>query len=244
MPLIHRRTFVLPASDIDVAGRVTAGALFRAMQDAASANAVELGFGYEHLDPLGIFWVLSWVKLAVDRHPGMGDEVTIETWPKGPHKLFSLRDFTFEDARGIFARATTAWLLVDRRSKRIRPRESLPWELPRMPERAALNDLPDKPATDGPWAPILEHRIRYSDVDVNAHTNNTRYVDLACDAFDIDWHRAHDVASMTLRYLSETKSGDALVIHRRDGDATEVKGTAGEAVVFHARFEWRERVTG
>jgi acyl-ACP thioesterase len=249
MNVIHRSTFELPASDIDAANRVKPSALFRYMQDGASSNAAQLGCGYAQMEPLGIFWVLSWARLVCDRSPAHGDTITVETWPKGVHKLYSLRDFFFEDAEGRhFARATTAWVILNRDSRRIMTREALPARFTDFPDRVALPDLPDKLPLDGVWTPVAERSILYSDIDVNGHVNNTRYVDFLCDAFPLERHLRQRIAAFTIRYHAETKQDETLVLEiREEGDpaapslmkAVKADGT----LVFHARVEWERPVT-
>lgn len=247
MTFILRNTFPLPASDIDTANRVKLAALFRYMQDGASSNAADLGCGFAQMESLGIYWVLSWARTVCDRYPAHGDTITVETWPKGVHKLFSLRDFFFEDSEGRrVARATTAWVILNRETRRVMTRAALPVQFTDFPDRVALTDLPEKLPLDGAWTSVEERSILYSDIDVNGHVNNARYVDFLCDAFPVERHLREHIAALTIRYHAETRQGETLTVQlREEADPAApsiVRAVKGDGtLVVHAKVEWKKQ---
>jgi acyl-ACP thioesterase len=61
---------------------------------------------------------------------------------------------------------------------------------------------------------LAERRLmHYSDTDINAHVNNTRYADFACDAIRADLLPEDTfVASMQLGYNAECHPGEVISI--------------------------------
>ena len=73
--------------DAGMNGRMTFGALARYFQEAAWHSAESLGFGYQDALSLNQFWVLVRQYIRMQRFPGWGDRITVETWPRGVDKL-------------------------------------------------------------------------------------------------------------------------------------------------------------
>ena len=110
----HVETFRMRTYDLDAAGRVGLGAMCRYLQEAASNHAAALDVALERLGPLGLAWVLGRLHLRLERVPLWGEEIRVETWPSGRDALRATRDFLLLTESGeVFARATTAWSLVD-----------------------------------------------------------------------------------------------------------------------------------
>ena len=51
------------AFDVDANNRLKVSTIFDYFQDAASNDAERRNFGYEVFIPMGLFWVLSWMKI-------------------------------------------------------------------------------------------------------------------------------------------------------------------------------------
>ena len=232
------------AHETDFNNRLKVSALFNHMQDAASAHAEALGVGFDDLDRAGCFWVLSWVGMELDALPPMQTAFTIQTWPKGPHRLYSLRDFRFQTEDGKpFGRVTTAWLLLDNRTLRPLPLKRLPLDITYRSQESALDRLPEKPVPLDRIDSSVSRPIGYSDLDINRHMNNARYVEALMDAIPLERHEAGWVNSLTLHYQAEAKPGDVLNIETQlggDGDPDRVRGRMTDGTVcFSAEVLWR-----
>ena len=46
-------------------------------------------------------------------------------------------------------------------------------------------------------------RVRYSEVDINGHLTNTRYIDWVCDLAGEDFHRDHPLRQLRIDYRAE-----------------------------------------
>ena len=106
--------------------------LFDFMQDAAALHADELGCGLDFLHRNRMLWVLSRIRVAIDRMPEIGETLRVLTYPTGTERLFALRQFTITDANGgALARATSCWLVLKAESYHpLRPESALERPLP------------------------------------------------------------------------------------------------------------------
>jgi hypothetical protein len=93
-------------------------------------------------------------------------------------------------------------------------------------------------------APLQMRRtVRYSDLDVNGHMNNCRYMDWVSDTLPGTFHASHRVSEFTVNYLSEARESEELRLQFQlsDGpclgvDALRNEGaSAGHERVFSAR---------
>jgi acyl-ACP thioesterase len=212
----------------DRSGVLKPQALLNYFEEAAQQHARELGFGYEDILRENRFWILSRLKVRIHRPPVWGDAITVETWPKSVHRLFALRDFNLyldspanrsvTDGNGAepIVQATSAWLLMDGNSERpLRPEKYLP-EGP-LRENAAYNAISDPPdkiaALEDRERRISDQvRVRFSDVDVNDHVNNSVYLRWLDDAIRTERHDLQ-LAAVELNFLKEASAGMDLRIH-------------------------------
>lgn len=51
--------------------------------------------------------------------------------------------------------------------------------------------------------------------------NNTRYVERICDAFDLDYYRAHQIAWMQVNYDKEVRYGEELAIYKKQTEGQD-----------------------
>lgn len=208
--------FTVTSNDMAPNGQLSLTALMKYFQEAAHQHANNLGVGFHQLKAQNIFWVLSSIHIEVDELPAFDEPFSVETWPRGSRRLFSIRDFLVHYNGQVVARATSSWLMVNLTSKRpVRP-ESLLAGIEFLPEKAAYEQ---EPAMDviSTSPELLESRVvRFSDLDINRHVNNTRYVEWIFDAVHLTHLKNFRVSSLTVQFSSEFKEGESADILLRD----------------------------
>lgn len=196
-------------------GKLNLYSLFNYMQDIASDHAIKLGFGRDDLMRDNRFWVLSRIYAVINEWPSWEDSVILKTWPNGTDKLFALRNFEarFPDGRHI-ASGTSSWLILDQTSKKVqRPDSILSSYNPNLPtEESPVRYATkiDPPAENGIESAVF--RIKVSDLDVNLHTNNVRYLKWVSDTYNLDFIMNHNPQSAEINYLAESKFDEEIMI--------------------------------
>lgn len=221
--------FKVKAWEADFKGKLKPGSLFNFLQEAASAQASQLGFGYEQMLHMGTYWVLARLHLKIDRWPNMDEEVFVTTWPKTFFQLYALRDFEISDSQNqCIGRATSAWLVLD--SKTLRPKrpESVEFTYDRLESKNAIAEPPDRIEFIGEGEFIGSRTAVYTDIDINQHVNNSRYIDWAFDAVDPEYLKRHLLREIQVNYLQQTRIGQSLDFYKHVLRGEEVFGiTAG-----------------
>ena len=186
------------------------------------------------LEQKGLFWAIIRHRVQITRLPRTGEVITLETWPMPTTRVAFPRSVVAYDEKGqeLF-RSISLWVLMDRESRAmVLPGKS------GIAVRGILrgNELPSPTSL----SPILlssetQRRVCFTDLDINGHMNNCRYLDWTADLLPSSFHGSKVLQDMTLCYLSETREGDELIlswemqpdgllrldIHRRAGDKKE-----------------------
>jgi medium-chain acyl-[acyl-carrier-protein] hydrolase len=196
-------------------GKLSLFSLFNYMQDIASDHAIKLGFGRDDLMRDNRFWVLSRIYAVIKKWPLWEDSIVLKTWPNGTDKLFALRNYEvrFSDGDHI-ASGTSSWLILDRSTKKIqRPDSVLTHFNPDLhteisPLRYAVKIEPAM--ENGQVSPAF--KVKVSDLDVNLHTNNVRYLKWVSDSYDLNFILNNDPQSAEINYLAESRFDDEIMV--------------------------------
>lgn len=210
-----QRTFSVNTYDCDFEGRWKPTAFFQVMSESAANHADLLGVGYKAMLEVGYFWVLSRFKVRFLKYPQMGDLVHLKTWPKTiQQKLFYVRDYElFDQSEEPVALATSAWLVLDAKSRRLVPPASLPGlKLPSNPEAFALDEPLEKLKMDEDGEVKIRQTASYSAIDLVGHVNNTRYIDLICDSVDIAHYQTQEFDSLQINFDKEVRLGEEVEV--------------------------------
>jgi acyl-ACP thioesterase len=215
------------------------------LQDIAAEHADKLNLGYSALIEHNLGWILSWAKVNIISFPEFGDEIKIRTWPKKKFKLYSLRDFYIYDNKDqIIIRATTAWLPINIKTKRIMDTSSLPAPINYQENESAINELPHKITNQENKKLIFTKHMRYTDLDLNQHVNNIRYIELIMDSFPKEHYEKYQPEIISVNFVSESRYNDEIEIYKSDDspdgrDIIESINKSSSKIVFHAVLEWK-----
>jgi acyl-ACP thioesterase len=231
-------------------GKLALSSLFDFFQDIASEHAIALGYGRDELMKDNNFWVLSRMYSVIERWPSLGEKISIRTWPRGTEKLFALRDFIARTEDGIvIARATSSWLIIDYNTKRIqRPDDNLN-KLNFVPaSEAALSRNASRIGAPSSEAKLnREFSVRISDLDVNLHANNARYLEWVTDCYDLDFIMNNAPVSAEINYLAESHFNDrvAIMIAGQEGNERisdhSIVRTDDDTELCRVRIQWSEK---
>jgi acyl-ACP thioesterase len=212
--------FTVQALDSDASKKLRLNFMLDYFQELAYRHAEVLGFGYEQLQSRGLYWVLSRLAVEISSLPKWKDALAGRTWAKGTDKLFALRDYQLLFSDGAFsAAAESAWLLVDADKNRpVRPEAAVGSgsvfnPLDALASRPAKLEIPAELPSE------YSHRVKYSDIDLNAHVNNTRYMEWMLDILGLEFLAAHEPAGFQINFISGAKYGEEIIVSYKQGAA-------------------------
>lgn len=236
IPPFRKEKFRIRQNELTRDGFLRANVFFDYMQEIAACHADEIGVGFRTLYSAGMMWVLSRLKLKIDRTPRLGETIEVMTYPSGFERLFATREFFFFDENGTeIASASSCWLLLDSSKFRpLKPAVSLPAQLPdnsmRKRNFIGLDKLNREEVFDPVDFPVLESMI-----DVNRHMNNAHYVTHVFDWLAKKTASVPELSEIQVNFIASTAPGALLTASGKlENGKFYVECLQGEELHFQA----------
>jgi len=147
-------------------------------QDIAACHADQLGIGMKELRDRHQLWVLSRLRLRFNRFPGLGEKLTVMTYPTGLNRLFATRQYQLLTENGErLVEGTSFWIVIDDvKFRPVKPFKMLgdfadrnqdkPRFFPELDKIAEPETSPER---------VLGYQVLHSNIDLNRHLNNAFY---------------------------------------------------------------------
>jgi len=55
--------------------------------------------------------------------------------------------------------------------------------------------------------------VRYSDIDMHHHVNNTIYIEWILDSYPFEMNQTHQIHTFEINFLAESSYGDEISVH-------------------------------
>lgn len=207
LPVLEEK-FVIPSYFVDDSAHLTVTSLFQLIQEMSDRHATILGAGWQQLRHRGFFWVITKIKLVINRLPSWQEPVLLRTWVKKSEAATSPRDFEMEDAEGnLLVAASTIWAILDKEQSH--PQRMDMFDGCFMPqERSAMDKKPPKIGPIKLPDTLPEPKaVLYSDIDMNHHVNNAHYIQWAFDSVSDDFRKSHEISSVVVNFIAQAKLG-------------------------------------
>ncbi len=213
-----KETYRVMSHDVNMMGTFRAAAMMRYMQETAYRHMNGTGPAEGVLRRDGRAFLLSRIALNVKGTIRHGDDFELETWAEESSGISFGRTFLLRSEKGeLIAEARSVWILYDFGARRIMRCSELEHsygaEPPHDMELPRRLTLPQELE----FEPVGDHRVRYADVDVNGHMNNTVYADVLCGEIPEICSGEARVSSLYINYSNECKLGGTISICRGGG---------------------------
>ena len=241
---MYTTTFPVTTLHVDRFDRCKPSALLRFAQDAAGEHCNLLGTDWDSMAAKNYFWAVIRQKMEITRLPKSGETVTVKTWPMPTTRVAYPRATEGYDAEGnLLFKVISIWVIMDMTSRTMV-----------LPGKSGVDVAGSTTGTElkapgGLAAMAGKHSanrtVCFSDLDVNGHMNNTRYIDWLCDLLPSKFHEEHPMKAVTICYMSEALEGQQLqlswnegAVFRLDGSVSETDVSAGHTRIFSAEAQF------
>jgi acyl-ACP thioesterase len=189
--------------------RLKVSAIINYFQDCTTENSEILGVGHMFLKERKRAWILNAWQVQVYRRPSVGEQVETFTWATGFNGIFGPRDFVMKTPEGeTLVAAHSLWVYVDTETGRpVKPEEVdlAPYEV----EEALPGEVVSRKIKFPKEAGVIDtFQVHKYHIDTNDHMNNSRYVELACEALP----ETFGVTGLRVEYKKAAVYGDELVL--------------------------------
>ncbi len=206
--------FPVSISETDCLHLVKPVVILNFMQDLAakSIDTYDSFYSCENLLKKGLGWFLIRYRIEFEKHPLDVKELKVKTECRGAQKMTTYRDFeVYDNVTGErILRAVSSWLIVDIENKSV---INIAKEFPDFlkfktrEEDITLQKL--KSFIDYDYEKHFE--VRYDDLDMNNHVNNTVYITWALEMLDFEFRKNYRIKSLDIYFKHEAKYGDKIV---------------------------------
>ena len=199
--------------DFDRSGRISPVTVLDMCQDVATLHAEQMGIGRDDMLRQGVFWAIVRMKYEVVKAPEHFHMVHMRAWPHSPSSFSFQRDFMVSDEGGnTLVKATSEWVLMSVETRKFaKMKDYYHGSNDFSDERA----FPAKPRKIGRFdeenRPVYTVVPAYSDIDVNGHVNNARYLRFVLDALNPGEEGA--IRTLQIDYRYEVLPDEPLHIH-------------------------------
>ncbi|MDA3817928.1 MAG: thioesterase [Prolixibacteraceae bacterium] len=241
-PLIYSEDFTIRSYHVDVNCKLTLPKLCSFFQEIAGNHTVACGVGWDVLQRENVFWVLSRLKIDVDKYPEWQDKITIRTWSNGLEGLMAVRHFQVLNSKGKeLIRAISLWLMVNTETRRLVKADEFMRDFPVNTER-----LYDE--NPGKIKPLKEPvsfdpvQVSFTETDMNKHMNNVNYIERIINSYGYDFLLENNIKHFEINFLKEAVPGDVLKVQQQsvenDKFMNNIVRVDDDAEMVRTLIEW------
>ena len=224
MECLYTTSYLVTTAHVDCFGRCKPSSILRFAQDAAGEHCVHLGTDWDSMAARNYFWAVIRQKVEINRLPEVGETVTVKTWPMPTTRVAYPRATEGFDAAGnSLFKIISIWVIMDMTTRAM----VLPGKSGVDVEGICFGTELKAPAGLPPkeHSAVQLRTVTYSDLDVNGHMNNGRYLDWLCDLLPAGYHKDHPMKAFTICYNCEALEGQQLHLSYTQGDVFHLDGS-------------------
>lgn len=210
-------------------------AIINYFQDCTTENSEKMGVGHTYLKAKKRAWILNSWQVEIKRRPEVREKIEISTWATGFKGVFGPRDFCMKTSEGeVLAYAHTLWVYIDTETGR-----------PTKPDEEEINAYETEPPLEFEQ---VSRKIRLPEelvevdtfpvhkyhIDTNNHVNNSKYIELACEALSADFC----VTGLRVEYRKAAVYGDAMTLKCKKEEGHIVTSLCDDAGTPYAIVEF------
>jgi acyl-ACP thioesterase len=231
--------FCVQPMDVDFSESIRLTQMIGYLLHTAGLNADENGFGIQVLHAQDRAWVASRLALETYRYPKSHEVFRIETWIEDYGRVFTTRNFRITDISGsLIGAGSSIWCMLDMTTRKAVDLSSTDYAGFATGIPSPIDRPVKIPALNG--EPVSRHRVKYSDIDFNRHTNSMKYIEWMTDLFPLELFLSREVRRIDINYVNEVLYGDKVDIfqqqQRMDGCLFEMR--RDETVICRASMQF------
>ena len=239
MGLTYQMKMKIPFDMSDMNGHIKLPSLILLSLQVSGSQSAQLGVSdKEILEKYNLVWIITEYDIDVIRLPRFAEEITIETEALSYNRLFCYRRFTIYDESGqAIIQMLATFALMDRDSRKVHsvdPEMVAPYlsefskKIIRGPKYTDLDNPTSK-----------DYHVRFYDLDMNGHVNNSKYLDWIFEVMGADFLMNHIPQKINLKYVKEVRPGGMISSsYELDGSQSCHQVTSQGVVNAQALIQW------
>lgn len=198
-------------SECGIDNKIKLPAIINYFQDCTTENSEQIGVGHDYLVGRERAWILNSWQVEIMRRPHVGESIEVGTWATGFKGVFGPRDFCMKTPEGEeIARAHSLWVYIDTESGRpVKPTEE-EIAVYEVGDPILMEEVSRKIKVPEGAVVVDTFSVHKYHIDTNRHVNNSKYIELACEALPEDF----EVKKLRVEYKKAAVLGDRMLLKR------------------------------
>lgn len=209
-----RYDYVVEPFHVDYTGNLSWSVLGNDLLNSAGFHSSERGFGIGNLNEEDYTWVLSRLAVEMKEMPFQYEKYSIETWMENVYRLFTDRNFVIYNKDNTpIGYASSVWAMISLKTRK--PANLLTLHDGDIMKYALNETCPiEKPSKIKVVTEEVKsiYDIKYSDIDINGHTNSIKTIEHILDLFPYDYYKK-GIRRFEIAYVAESYFGDRLYFY-------------------------------
>lgn len=210
------------------------------LQLTAAAHSETGGISFTDMQEFNQAWVLSRMRVEINKLPKSGDVVTVKTWINSLENSRSVRALEMHLNEKKIIGSETFWAVFN--TVRRRPEAlALPFEhFELYPEKKATVKGFSKIDLNYEKEIVFEKTVFLSDLDIVNHVNNVKYLEWCMDHVDENLILNQEIESFEMNFLKELSLKDKVLIHESISESETVFSiTKEDRTSFALQLNWK-----
>ena len=209
--LVYSKEYEIKYYEQNLNGDLKESSLLNFLQDIATLSAESLGFGPSFVFSHNYAWVVLKYHIELYKEIKNLPSIVIKTEPRGVSKLYAFRDFELYSNQGeLLGKAVSTWALIDMDSRRVLPAAKiLNMMIPFEKRDSDLEYMKVLPVENILYS--KEFDIRFDDIDVNKHANNSNYIVWALETIPYEFRLNNSPKVIDIKYRKEISLGGKVI---------------------------------
>ncbi len=243
-PKVFKKSYAVETYNTSFFQTIKISDLFKYLQEVASLHSESMKIGYSDLASINGAWVLTKELLEIERLPKSLERFTIHTWSHKYNKIFATRNFLVTDQDGnVLLKAVSDWLVLNLLKRRIIPLTKVNLDSIQSYDLKLISeDLSKIEVVRESLVNTFSKRVRFSDIDINGHMNNTCYIDMVLDSIAEYFDKRYQLKLINTNFIQEVKYLDEIIIktyqHEKLVFHHEILTARDNKQVFTATTSW------
>lgn len=185
-------------------------------QITAGIHADLGGISYSDMQEHHQAWVMSKMRLEIDKLPKWKEKVRVKTWIKSLENSRSTRCLELYCGAEKLASCETYWVAMNTQTRR--PENlALPHEhFIKYPENSATKKEVQKINLNVDFEIVNLYKVQLSDIDIVNHVNNVKYLEWCLNVIDPILILKQKIKGFELNFLKELNLNDEVIISKSD----------------------------
>ncbi len=206
----------VPCYQTDFRSMLSPGCFMEIAQETCEPHSRLLGIGHDDLMRFRVVWVITRMHFRFLKPVYWRDKVRITTWHKGLEAAQYIRDFIMVNEQGEhLVEATSSWVMINIDTREFVRHSPIDCDETVCKENvieASCERLRLPRDVEPEYA--YTHRIAFSDLDKNVHTNNAKYLLWSMNAIPEEVSMKYLVKDVKINFNHETRLNEMIRLRR------------------------------